>query len=119
MKPFATAAYSRILVILAVSMMVGAKKHRESRVRSRKLQDDADDNMGVSMTVNFQVPLFLELQYLNETVVDLLENHHDDSTQPVEVLCRCLKDQVRNLSCRCTHIHGLSMPSDQSIVYPI
>jgi hypothetical protein len=45
-------------------------------------------------TEAFDVPLFLELQFLNVTIVEQLELYHEES-EPVRQLCSCVEEQVR------------------------
>jgi len=75
--------------------MVWEKKFKKSSFRSRHLQEDASQNLGQQVTSHFNVSLFLELQYLNQTVAELIEDHDDWKPQIMEDLCGCLKNQVR------------------------
>lgn len=45
---------------------------------------------------DFDVPLFLELQFLNATTVQQLELHNEES-EPLSQLCACVEEQVRHL----------------------
>jgi hypothetical protein len=115
MKSFATAAYCRILAIFAVSMVAGAKKPIKSFLRSRNLQDDAFQNIWRPMSTQFKVDLFLELQYLNDTVAGILERKYENRPQAVQDLCRCLTKQVRLYICgnptyECLHVQQPILP---------
>ena len=96
MKPVATVACFSILAILAVAITrTGTKKADESILRPRKLQDDSSQDMSLPVIAQFNVSIFLELHYLNESVADILERHHDARPQPVKDFCQCVKEQVR------------------------
>jgi hypothetical protein len=47
-------------------------------------------------TEAFEVPLFLELQFLDTTIVGQLEVHNEES-EPVRQLCSCVEEQVGSL----------------------
>jgi len=48
-------------------------------------------------TKTFDVPLFLELQYLNETIVVELESQQVQ-TDAITTFCSCIKKQVRHFN---------------------
>lgn len=95
--------YKIFLAVLAVpaSMSIASYANAQSpKLRRRSLQDSAFKIFWLSETVRFEVPLFLELQYLNKTVIDQIENRgntSDPQPQPVVDLCKCLTAQVRPL----------------------
>jgi hypothetical protein len=96
MKPVASVACFSTLVIFTVATMTGTQKAEESNFRPRKLQDDSSQNISLPVIAQFNVSIFLELHYLNESVADILEGHHDVSPQPVKDFCQCVKEQVRS-----------------------
>ena len=95
MKPYATVAGFNLLAIMVVANIEGTQNAEESNLRPRKLQGDSSQNTWLPEIAQFNVSMFLELNYLNESVADIFERRHDTRPQPVKDFCRCLKDQVR------------------------
>ncbi len=89
------------LTFLLINAVMAAPTRTKSRemskeysLRNRLKKTNLRIRRELSQTEVFDIPLFLELQFLREGIAEQLELHNDTSAAVLD-LCRCIQEQVR------------------------